>query len=98
MTNPSMSIEQLLLVITAMMVPGIVGVSWVVSRIARLEAKIESLHMIKNAEQFALLSRIEKLEKHIHELRNTVQALTLAVVKGSFNVKDQSSDFDGFTG
>jgi hypothetical protein len=98
MPNPSMSIEQLLLVITAMLVPGIVGVSWVVFRIARLEAKIESLHMIKNAEQFALLSRIEKLETHIHELRNTVQALTLAVVKGSFNAKDQSSDFDGFTG
>ena len=48
---------------------------------------------IKTIEHDTVMSRVERLEKHVHEIRNVLQTLTLAMVRSGIHVdkNDHSS-------
>lgn len=75
------TVEQLLTIIGALLIPAVGTSVWLVSMLYRLEGEIKGLREIKEVEEKQLVYRIEALEKGIHSLRNTVTALSLAFAK-----------------
>lgn len=85
-TQP-LTVEQLLLVISVLFIPAGACVYWIASKISSLESEIKVLREIKTVEHETVLSRVEKLEKHVHEIRNVLQTLTLAMVRSGIHVE-----------
>jgi hypothetical protein len=85
-TTSPLTIEQLLLVISVLFIPAAGCVYWIASKISSLESEIKSSKDIKTVEHNAVLTRVEQLEKHVHEIRNVLQTLTLAMVRSGINV------------
>jgi hypothetical protein len=81
-----LTVEQLLLIISVLFLPAGGCVYWLASKISSLEAEIKSLRDIKTIEHETVSSRVEKLERHVHEIRNVLQTLTLAMVRSGINV------------
>lgn len=83
--NP-LTVEQLLLVISALIIPAGGCVYWLATKISSLESEIKAMRDIKTVEHEAVLNRVEKLERHVHEIRNVLQTLTLAMVRSGIHV------------
>lgn len=92
-TNNPLTVEQLLLVISVLFIPAIGCVYWLSSKLSSLEAELKAMKEIKTVEHEAVIGRVEKLERHIHDIRNVLQTLTLAMVSSGIHVdkKDLSS-------
>jgi hypothetical protein len=84
-THP-LTVEQLLLVISVLFLPAGGCVYWLASKITSLELEIKSMRDIKTIEYDTIISRVERLEKNIHEIRNVLQTLTFSMVRSGLNV------------
>lgn len=90
-----MSVEMLLAFISAVVIPLIGCAVWLAGRIARLEAEIKTLVEVKTLENQSLDYRITKLEKHVHEIRNSVQTITLSLMAERYRAdKNFTAGFD----
>jgi hypothetical protein len=85
-TAHPLTVEQLLLVISVLFLPAGGCVYWLATKISSLEAEIKSMKDIKTIEHETVISRVERLEKNVHEIRNVLQTLTLAIVRGGIHV------------
>lgn len=90
-THP-LTVEQLLLVISVLFLPAGGCVYWLASKISSLESEIKSMRDIKTIEHDTIIARVERVEKNIHEIRNVLQTLTLAMVRSGLHV--DKSDFN----
>lgn len=88
----ALTVEQLLLVISALFIPAGGCVYWLASKISSLESEIKSLKDIKTIEHETVMSRVERLEKSVHEIRNVLQTLTLAMVRSGIHVDKKDID------
>ena len=86
---PSITVEQLLVIVGSVLIPTCGGLVWLLAMLYRLEGEIRMLKEVKQVEQSQLLLRVEKVERSIHEIRNVLQALTLAMVKGGISVRGE---------
>jgi len=84
-THP-LTVEQLLLVISVLFLPAGGCVYWLASKITSLESEIKSMRDIKTIEYDTIISRVERLEKNIHEIRNVLQTLTFSMVRSGLHV------------
>lgn len=84
-THP-LTVEQLLLVISVLFLPAGGCVYWLASKITSLESEIKAMRDIKTIEYDTIISRVERLEKNIHEIRNVLQTLTLSMVRSGLHV------------
>ena len=89
--NTPLTVEQLLLVISVLFIPAGGCVYWIASKISKLESQIESLTEVKKLEHNVVLTRVEQLERHVHEIRNVLQTLTLAMVRSGITVDKHDS-------
>lgn len=87
-----LTVEQLLLVISVLFLPAGGCVYWLASKISSLESEIKSMRDIKTIEHDTIIARVERVEKNIHEIRNVLQTLTLAMVRSGLHV--DKSDFN----
>jgi len=87
-----MSIEILLALISSVVIPLIGCAVWLAGRLARLEGEIKSLSEIKRYESETIDLRITRLEKHVHDIRNYIQAMALTVIKEKIRAKDSDDD------
>jgi len=78
-----MTVEALLAVIGSIVIPLVGCAVWLAGRLARLEGEIKSLSQLKVYENKSLDNRISKLERHVHDIRNYLQSLSLSLVRGS---------------
>ena len=78
----SLTVEHLLTVITAVVIPIAVSTYWIASRLSALESALKVQKEITDLEQRQVLYRVDKLEKHVHEIRNVLQALTFKLLRG----------------
>jgi hypothetical protein len=85
-TTHPLTVEQLLLIISVLFLPAGGCVYWLATKISSLEAEIKSMKDIKTIEHETVISRVERLEKNVHEIRNVLQTLTLAIVRGGIHV------------
>ena len=88
----AITVEQLLLILSVLCFPGFGCVYWLATKISSLEAEIKSMKDIKTIEHETVISRVERLEKHVHEIRNVLQTLTLAMVRSGIHVDKNDSD------
>ena len=58
------SVEQLIFVISAVCIPGISAVFYVVSKISALETKLTAIEELRTQEKNNLLFRLERIEAH----------------------------------
>jgi len=86
-TTSALTVEQLLLVISVLFIPAGACVYWIASKISSLEAEVKALREVKTVEYENVISRVERLEKHVHEIRNVLQTLTLAMVRSGIHVE-----------
>jgi hypothetical protein len=86
----SISVEQLLLIVGSLLVPALGSVYWLASKLSSLEVQIRSLKELREIENETLILRVNRVEKHIHEIRNTLQAMTLALIKKGVNLEDHN--------
>jgi uncharacterized protein (UPF0335 family) len=85
-TAHPLTVEQLLLIISVLFLPAGGCVYWLATKISSLEAEIKSMKDIKTIEHETVISRVERLEKNVHEIRNVLQTLTLAIVRSGIHV------------
>lgn len=78
----SLTVEHLLTVITAVVIPIAVSTYWIASRLSALESALKVQKEITDLEQRQVLYRVDKLEKHIHDIRNVLQTLTFKLLRG----------------
>lgn len=78
----SLTVEHLLTVVTAVVIPIAVSTYWIASRLSALESALKVQKEITDLEQRQVLYRVDKLEKHVHEIRNVLQALTFKLLRG----------------
>lgn len=89
--NP-ITVEQLLLVISVLFIPAGGCVYWLASKLSSLESEIKSLKDIKTIEHETIIARVEGLERHVNEIRNVLQTLTLAMVRSGIHVDKKDTD------
>jgi DNA-binding HxlR family transcriptional regulator len=77
-----LTVEQLLTVITAVVIPISVSTYWIASRLSSLESALRIQKEVTDLEQRQVLYRVDKLEKHVHEIRNVLQTLTFKLMRG----------------
>jgi|688.fasta_scaffold47244_2 hypothetical protein len=77
-----LTVEQLLAVITAVVIPISVSTYWIANRLSSLETALKMQKEVTDLEQRQVLYRVDKLEKHVHEIRNVLQALTFKLMRG----------------
>ena len=82
----TITVQQLLFIISVVFFPAFGCVYWLATKLSSLESEIKSLKDIKTIEHETVISRVEKLEKHVHEIRNVLQTLTLAMVRSGIHV------------
>lgn len=85
------TVEQLIFVISAVCIPGISAVFYVVSKISSLETKLTAIEELRTQEKNNLHFRLEKIEDHNHGIRNDVQALALMFARGENNDRKNNS-------
>lgn len=78
----SLTVEHLLAVITAVVIPIAVSTYWIASRLSALESALKVQKEITDLEQKQVLYRVDRLEKHIHDIRNVLQTLTFKLLRG----------------
>jgi cell division protein FtsL len=78
----SLTVEHLLTVITAVVIPIAVSTYWIASRLSALESALKVQKEITDLEQKQVLYRVDRLEKHIHDIRNVLQTLTFKLLRG----------------
>jgi hypothetical protein len=78
----SLTVEHLLAIIGAIVIPISVSTYWIATRLSSLESSIKTQKEISDVEQRQVLYRVDKLEKHVHEIRNVLQALTFKLMRG----------------
>lgn len=83
-----LAVEQLLTVVTAVVIPISVSTYWIATRLTALESSIRIQKEVSDLEQKQVLYRVDKLERHVHEIRNVLQALTFKLMKGDLDVHD----------
>jgi hypothetical protein len=94
-TQPGITVEQLLFVIGAVCIPGISAVFYVVSKISALETKLTAIEELRTQEKNNLLFRLERIEAHNREIGNNVQALALMFARGENNDRKNNPMRDG---
>ena len=77
-----LTVEQLLTVITAVVIPISVSTYWIANRLSALESSLRNQKEVTDLEQKQVLYRVDKLERHIHDIRNVLQALTFKLMRG----------------
>ena len=90
-TNP-LTVEQQLLVVGVLLIPALSGVFWLSSKISSLESEIKSMKDIKTLEHETVMTRVTRLERHVHDIRNVLQTLTLAMVRSDIDVSQDSNN------
>ena len=79
-THP-LTVEQLLLVISVLFVPAGGGVYWLASKISSLEAEVRSITSIKHLEHEHIIERVARVEKSLHDVKNTLQMVELKLAE-----------------
>jgi hypothetical protein len=75
-----MTLDILLALVSSIVIPLIACAVWLAGRLARLEGEIKSLVELKDFERETINTRITKLEQHVHDIRNSMQTMTIAIL------------------
>lgn len=86
----SMTLEDLIKLIAMLGIPAIGSVAWLVTMLMSIKSDIKKIEIQLEMRNNIYDERITRLEKHVHDIRNSLQALTLGLArKGLDNEPEQ---------
>jgi hypothetical protein len=81
-----LTVEQLLYIIGVLIIPIISGAVWLAGKLTAVESQIRSLKELKCVEHETIIQRVERVEKNMHDMRNLLQTMTLAMIRSGIHV------------
>jgi len=77
----SMTLEDLLKLVAMVGIPTIGSVAWLVTMLMSIKSDVKKIEVQLDMRNKAYEDRIVRLEKHVHDIRNSLQALTLGLAR-----------------
>jgi len=77
----SMTLEDLLKLVAMVGTPTIGSVAWLVTMLMSIKSDVKKIEVQLDMRNKAYEDRIVRLEKHVHDIRNSLQALTLGLAR-----------------
>jgi hypothetical protein len=77
----SMTLEDLIKLIAMVGIPSIGGVAWLITMLMSIKSDLKKIEVQLELKNSMNEDRIVRLEKHVHDIRNSLQALTLGLAR-----------------
>ena len=77
----SMTLEDLLKLVAMVGIPTIGSVAWLVTMLMSIKSDVKKIEVQLDMRNKAYEDRIVRLEKHVHDIRNSLQTLTLGLAR-----------------
>jgi hypothetical protein len=84
----SMTLEDLIKLIAMLGIPAVGSVAWLITMLMSIKSDIKKIEVQLEMRNNVYDDRITKLEKHVHDIRNSLQALTIGLARKG--IKDES--------
>jgi hypothetical protein len=84
----SMTLEDLIKLIAMLGIPTVGSVAWLITMLMSIKSDIKKIEVQLEMRNNVYDDRITKLEKHVHDIRNSLQALTIGLARKG--IKDES--------
>ena len=85
----SMTLEDLIKLIAMIGIPSVGGVAWLITMLMSIQADLKKIEVQLELKNSMNEERIARLEKHVHDIRNSLQALTLGLARKGLNDDQQ---------
>lgn len=77
----SMTLEDLIKLVAMVGIPSIGGVAWLITMLMSIKSDLKKIEVQLELKNSMNEDRIVRLEKHVHDIRNSLQALTLGLAR-----------------
>lgn len=81
----SMTLEDLIKLVAMLGIPAVGSVAWLVTMLMSIKSDIKKIEVQLEMRNSVYDDRITRLEKHVHDIRNSLQALTLGLARKGLN-------------
>jgi hypothetical protein len=85
----SMTLEDLIKLIAMIGIPSVGGVAWLITMLMSIQSDLKKIEVQLELKNSMNEERIVRLEKHVHDIRNSLQALTLGLARKGLNDDQQ---------
>ena len=85
----SLTLEDLIKLIAMIGIPSVGGVAWLITMLMSIQADLKKIEVQLELKNSMNEERIARLEKHVHDIRNSLQALTLGLARKGLNDDQQ---------
>jgi len=85
----SMTLEDLIKLIAMIGIPSVGGVAWLITMLMSIQADLKKIEVQLELKNSMYEERIVRLEKHVHDIRNSLQALTLGLARKGLSDEQQ---------
>lgn len=85
----SLTLEDLIKLIAMIGIPSIGGVAWLITMLMSIQADLKKIEVQLELKNSMYEERIVRLEKHVHDIRNSLQALTLGLARKGLSDEQQ---------
>jgi hypothetical protein len=77
----SMTLEDLIKLIAMVGIPSIGGVAWLITMLMSIKSDLKKIEVQLELKNSMNEERIVRLEKHVQDIRNSLQALTIGLAR-----------------
>lgn len=81
----SMTLEDLIKLVAMIGIPAIGSVVWLVSMLMTIRADLKKIEVQLEMRNTLYEDRLSRLERHVHDIRNSLQAVTLGLAKKGYS-------------
>ncbi len=85
----NMTIEDLIKLTAMIGIPTIGAVAWLVTMLMSIKSDVKKIEVQLDLRNKAYEDRIVRLERHVHDIRNSLQALTLGLARKGISDEQQ---------
>jgi hypothetical protein len=77
----SMTLEDLIKLVAMIGIPALGSVAWLITMLMTIRADLKKIEVQLEMRNNLYEDRISRLERHVHDIRNSLQALTLGLAR-----------------
>ena len=85
----NMTLEDLLRLIAMLGIPAITAVAWLITMLMSIKADLKKIEVQLEMKNTMNEDRIARLEKSVHDIRNSMHALTLGLARKGLHDEQQ---------
>lgn len=77
----SMTLEDLIKITALVGIPAVGGITWLITMLMSIKSDVKRIEVQLEMRNNVYDDRIARLERHVHDIRNSLQALTLGLAR-----------------